>query len=239
MNGTYIAIKELSMAYSIKHWPQNLRPRERLLKNGAESLTNAELLGILLRNGGSYKIDAIQLARNLISNTKSLANLSQSKSSQLLKIKGMGPAKVCCVKAAFELAQRLEEEKYTPGFSFCSSLQVYRRFHLRFKGMKKEQVYLLLLDNKNRLIKEVLLAEGGYNYCHASIREIFALVLEESAVGMIIVHNHPSGDSSPSYQDDSFTQQLKKAAEIFSSRFLDHIIVGNDCYISYRDSERL
>lgn len=216
---------------SIKDWPPDERPRERLLKNGPEGLSDGELLAILLRTGESGKT-AIELARELLDRFRSLEGLSNASIKELLETKGMGTAKIAQLRAAFELGRRLMRERAKTELTFSSPEKVYEYFSPRFKGMKKETFYCAMLDAKNRLIKELKVSEGTLTNSLIHPREAFKEAIKESAHSVIFVHNHPSGDPSPSPDDLKVTEILVEAGRIIGIKVLDHVIIGDGKYKS-------
>jgi DNA repair protein RadC len=220
----------------IKNWPEGERPAERLIKYGPESLSDAQLLAIILRTGG--KKGVLNLALELLDNFKSLRNIDSASISDLSSIKGIGAAKTAQIKAAFELGKRLMSESSEGKPIFSSSLKVYSYFAPRFKNLKKEVFISLLLDAKNRLIKEReydKVSEGTLTKSLIHPREAFREAIRESAASVIFIHNHPSGDPSPSKDDLAITERLKKAGEIVGISVLDHIIIGDGKYISLKE----
>lgn len=220
------------MAYkSIKNWPEDERPRERLLKYGPSSMSDAQLIAIILRTGGGGK-SAIDLGMELLEIFGSLKNIQQASLSETRALKGMGAAKAAQLKAALELGRRLFEAPGIKGPVFSTGQDVYSYFYPRFQNMKKEVFYCAMLDVKNRLIKESRVSEGTLTFSVIHQREAFKDAIRESAASVIFVHNHPSGDPSPSREDISITEKLSTAGETLGIRVLDHIIIGDGTYTS-------
>lgn len=217
----------------IKNWPENERPTERLIKYGAESLSDAQLLAIILRTGG--KKGVLSLSLSLLDKFKNLRNIDSASISELSSMKGIGKAKVAQIKAAFELGKRLMSETSDLLPLFSSSLTVYSYYAPRFKNLKKEKFFSLLLDTKNRLIKECQVSEGSLERSMVHPREAFKEAVKESAFSIIFVHNHPSGDPTPSKDDIALTERLKGAGDILGINVLDHVIIGDGKYISMKD----
>lgn len=216
---------------SIKDWPEGERPRERLLKHGVSNLTVAQLLAIILRTGGSEK-SAFDLAIEILDKFKNLKNIETASPGEFIPIKGMGKAKVAQIKAALELGRRLNEEPDTKGPAFYSSSDVYGYFSSRLKNLKKEIFWCAMLDAKNRIIHDCRVSEGTLTNSLIHPREAFKEAIKESAVSVIFVHNHPSGDPSPSREDILITERLVSAGEIIGIKVLDHLIIGEDKYTS-------
>ncbi len=220
----------------IKNWPKGERPAERLIKHGPESLSDAQLLAIILRTGG--KKGVLNLALELLDNFNSLRNIDSASISDLSSLKGIGLAKTAQIKAAFELGKRLMSESSEGSPVFSSSLNVYSYFAPRFKNLKKEIFISLLLDAKNRLIKEReydKVSEGTLTNSIIHPREAFKEAIRESAASVIFVHNHPSGDPTPSQDDIVVTERLKKAGEIIGIAVIDHVIIGDGKYSSLKE----
>ena len=233
--GQRLSNKQMSSS-KIKNWPQGERPAERLLKHGPESLSDAQLLAIILRTGGDKGV--ISLAMELLDKFKSLRNIDDSSISELSAIKGLGIAKTAQIKAAFELGKRLMSESFELSPVFSSGLNVYSYFAPRLKNLKKEVFITVLLDAKNRLINEKQydkVSEGSLTKSIIHPREAFREAIRESAASVIFVHNHPSGDPSPSPDDIAVTERLRKAGEIIGISVIDHIIIGDGKYISLKE----
>lgn len=223
------------MTGSIREWPQEERPREKMLKQGAASLTDAELLALIIRSGDpSTKQSAIDLGREIISTFGcNLRELGNADIAQIMAIKGMGLAKAAGIKAAFTLAARFQARKLERFDRFTSPQQVFDYFHHEFRDSRKEYFLILLLDGKNRIIRRVQVSEGSLNQSIVHPREVFNPAVKESAAAVILVHNHPTGDPAPSGEDIAITRRLREAGEIMGIKVLDHIIVGDGEYLSF------
>ncbi|MCX7913709.1 MAG: DNA repair protein RadC [Thermodesulfovibrionales bacterium] len=218
----------------VKDWPEGERPTERLLKYGCENLSDAQLLAIILRTGGDKGV--LNLAIELLNRFKTLKEIDASSVKELSAIKGLGKAKIAQIKAAFELGKRLMIESGEDSPTFLSSRNVYSYFAPRFKNVKKEFFIAILLNTKNKLIKEfVKISEGTLTNSLIHPREAFKEAIRESAASVIFVHNHPSGDPSPSAEDIAITNRLKKAGDILGIPVIDHIIIGDGKYISLKE----
>ncbi len=216
---------------SIKSWPEGERPRERLLKHGAERLSDAQLLAIILRTGGGGKT-ALDLAMDLLTAFGSLGGIKNAVSGELARFKGMGDAKVAQLKAAFELGTRLAEEPARRGPAFSTGGDIFAYYHQRLRDLKKEVFYCAMLDSKNRITKDLRISEGTLTNSLIHPREAFKDAVRESAASVIFVHNHPSGDPRPSREDIVVTERLVRAGDIVGIRVLDHIIIGDNAYTS-------
>lgn len=218
----------------VKDWPENERPRERLIKYGAESLSDAQLLAIILRTGSGEK-GVMGLSISLLDAFKTLRNIDAASISELSSMKGIGTAKIAQIKAAFELGKRLMGEPYDGKPVFSSSHSIFSYFAPRFKTLKKEFFIGVLLDAKNRLIRECKVSEGTLTNSLIHPREAFREAVKESAASIIFVHNHPSGDPTPSRDDIAITERLKSAGDIIGINVLDHVIIGDGKYVSLKD----
>jgi DNA repair protein RadC len=216
---------------SIKKWPEGERPRERLLKYGAHNLSEAHLLAIILRTGGGGK-SAIDLALEILNSFGDLKKIENAAPGEFAPFKGMGNAKIAQIKAAFELGKRLLEEPHGKGPVFSSGYDVYLYYHQRFKNIKKEVFRCSMLDAKNRIFKDYRISEGTLTNSLIHPREAFRDAIKESAASVIFVHNHPSGDPSPSREDILITERLVNAGELVGIKVLDHVIIGDEKYTS-------
>ncbi len=220
------------MAYrSIKDWPEEERPRERLLRHGAGSLSDAQLIAIILRTGGKGK-SAMDLAMELLDTFGSLEKIEQAATTECCRIGGLGKAKVAQVKASLETGRRLFRETASRGPFFTSGKEVYAYFHPKMKSLKKEIFCCALLDVKNRLMEETQVSEGTLTSSLIHPREAFRTAVREAAASVIFVHNHPSGDPSPSREDILITERLESAGDTLGIRVLDHVIIGDGQYAS-------
>lgn len=219
---------------SIKKWPLDKRPRERLLKFGAGGLSTAQLLAIILRTGDRNK-SAIQLARELLVHFSSLREMEDAASAEYSNIKGMGNAKIAQLKAAFELGRRLlQSDEYTisKNPSFRKSKDVYDYYRSKFYGFKKERFLCVLLDTKNRVFKETVISEGTLTSSLVHPREVFRYAIKEAAASVLFVHNHPSGDPEPSADDINITRRLIETGKIVGIHVLDHVVIADGTYTS-------
>lgn len=223
------------MSGGIKEWPADERPREKMQRSGAASLSDAELLALVIRSGDpSSRQSAIDLGRELIKHFGgNLRELGSAEISEICAIKGMGLAKATGIKAAFTLAARFQARKLERFDRFTSPQQVFDYFHHEFRDSRKEYFLTLLLDGKNRIIRRVQVSEGSLNQSIVHPREVFIPAVKESAAAVILIHNHPTGDPAPSSEDIAITRRLKEAGEIIGIKVLDHIIIGDGEYLSF------
>ncbi len=220
---------------SICFWPSDDRPRERLLKYGEHKLTNSELLAILLRTGVKGE-SAVSLARNLLAKFKTFRNMSHTDSRDWGGFKGLGDAKIAQIKAALEIGRRFrEEEAKEERVQIKSAKDIVEILMPRMRDLKKEVFKVVYLDGQNRLIAIVEENEGTVNYASPVIREIFQRALQNFAIAIICLHNHPSGKAAPSLEDRSFTRRLADAGMTLGVKVLDHIIIGDDEFYSFAE----
>jgi DNA repair protein RadC len=224
---------------SISNWPKDDRPREKLLRNGEHTLSNSELLAILLRTGVKGE-SAFDLARKILKKFKTFRNMSATNASHWREFKGLGTAKTAQIKAAIEIGRRFGEEEIKERKpKIKSSKDVARIFLPRMRDLKKELFKALLLNSRNQIIEIVEIIEGTVDQANPIIREILQKALENFAASIICVHNHPSGDVKPSQEDKKFTQQLYQAGKLLQVKVLDHLIIGDNTYYSFVDEDMI
>jgi DNA repair protein RadC len=216
---------------SIKKWPEGERPRERLLKYGAQNLSDAQLLAIILRIGKGGR-SALDLAIEILNHFGSLRAIEDASLVEFSNIRGIGSAKVAQIKAAFELGRRLLEERYSKGPAFSSGHDVYLYYRQRFQNLKKEEFRCAMLDAKNRVFRDCRISEGTLTNSLIHPREAFRDAIKEAAASVIFVHNHPSGDPSPSREDIMITERLVNVGDLIGIKVLDHVIIGDNKYTS-------
>ncbi|SNB47086.1 DNA repair protein RadC [Geobacter sp. DSM 9736] len=222
------------MGGGIKNWPEEERPREKFVQRGPEALTDAELLALIIRTGDSVgKRSAIDLGRALLQEFGDLRTLALTGVTEICRIPGMGTAKAVSVKAALELGNRFGSKRLESFERFTAPSQVFEHFHHEFRDRRKEYFLALLLDGKNRIIKRVQISEGSLNQSIVHPREVFNPAVRESAAAIILVHNHPSGDPTPSREDLDITRRLAEAGELMGVKVLDHIIIGDGTFMSF------
>jgi DNA repair protein RadC len=217
----------------IKNWPKDERPREKLFRKGEQSLSNTELLAILLRTGVRGE-SAIELARKIIQKFENFQNMSQIDVRDWNGFKGLGPAKIAQIKAALEIARRFTSKDGHDGkISIRTTEEAVLMFQSRMRHLKKENFKAVFLDPKNRVLGEADIAEGTPNECYPILREIISRALQSFATALICLHNHPRGSAMPSVEDERFTQELKEAGKLMGLIVSDHIIFGEEDYYSF------
>jgi len=224
--------------YTVKDWPDNERPRERLVKYGVDYLTDAELLGIILVKGYQGKT-SVEVAKELLSETKSLRKLDSLSYSEMSSIKGIGLAKFAQIKAALEMGKRLLRETSSPKKKIHNASDLVDYYGPNMRDLKKEIFKIILLDVKNKIIRDIDVSVGSLTESIVHPREVLKDIIKESAASVIFFHNHPSGESSPSKNDLDITERLVDACNLIGVRVLDHIIVGDDNYTSFAQEDLL
>lgn len=222
-------------SYTIKDLPLNERPREKLVKYGVGSLSNAELIAVIIRTG--YKEDtAIDLANRLLSIDQSgIGYLSHATVEELVKIKGIGLCKAAQIIAAIELGKRISTSRGEDKLKVDSPLVVAELVMEEMRYLRKEHFKIAILDTKNQIISIENISIGNLNSSIVHPREVFNIAIKRSANSIILIHNHPSGDPTPSKEDIDITYRLMEAGNIIGITVLDHIIIGDNKYISFRE----
>ncbi len=223
---------------SIKNWSDDDKPREKLAANGRETLSNAELLGILLGNGTRSK-SAVDLARDILNLAKNdLNQLAKLSIKDLCQISGIGPAKPITIIAAIELGGRRKKAESTSQF-IRSSHDVYAYFRPLLQDKEYEEFWVLFLNRANKILKGYKAGDGGVSHTVADPKRIFKAALEHNASNLVLCHNHPSGNLSPSTADHRLTKKLIAAAKNLDMSIIDHIIVTDGGYYSFADEGEL
>jgi len=218
----------------IRDIPISDRPREKLVQLQASSLSNSELLAILLGSGHRHK-SALGLAYDLL-NKFSLRRLSRASVAELKKMKGIGISKSTSILAAFELARRMQRERKSE-LKIRGVEDAVEIFQSYIGEQRQEMLAGIFLDSRGNVLNKCIIFVGSISESIVHPREIFKIAINEGAVSIIIAHNHPSGEPSPSAEDISVTKKLRKSGEIFDIVLLDHIIIGDGCYYSFAEEE--
>ena len=216
----------------IKDLPESSQPRERFLKHGPEVLSDAELFAIILRTGVVGE-NVMEMSNRLISEF-GLVNLFECSLKELQVIKGIGPNKAMQLLAMVELGKRYDQEKNSIKKITCAE-DVFKLFHNDFKNKKQEHFSILMLNTQNNIIKKEPLTIGILNASIIHPREVFKPAIKNSCNKIILVHNHPSGDPTPSEEDLEITRKMIEVGEELDIKVLDHVIVGRDSYWSWKE----
>jgi DNA repair protein RadC len=221
--------------YSIKQWAKDDRPREKLLLNGAHTLSDSELLAILILNGSKDKT-AVDLAKEVLKLSKdNLAELGKLSIKELMKIKGIGQAKAIAIAAALELGRRRQGGNSLQKTIVTSSRDIADYLVAKLKDFRHEVFAVVFLNRSNKINHFEIVSKGGITGTVADPRIILKKALEEDAVSLVLCHNHPSGSLKPSRADEELTQKIKEAARYFDIKVLDHMIVSDSGYYSFAD----
>jgi len=227
------------MTLRIKEWAVEDRPREKLLYKGIASLSDAELLAILIGSGNN-EMSAVDLAREiLIIAGNNLNKLGKLDVQDLKKLKGIGSAKAVNIIAALELGRRRKSSEIMENPKISSSNDVYTIFHPILSDLNHEEFWILYLNRANKIASRMKISQGGISGTITDIRIIMKKGIELLASSIIIIHNHPSGNKEPSNADDNITGKIKEAAAFFDISLLDHLIITDNGYFSYADSGKI
>jgi DNA repair protein RadC len=221
--------------FSIKNWAEDDKPREKLMLKGKAVLSDAELIAILI-GSGSRSESAVQLSQRILSTVDNNLNvLGKLSISQLTKFKGIGEAKAISIVAAMELGRRRREEETQKLEKIESSKAIFNIMQPLIGELPHEEFWILFLNNANKVIYKSQISKGGITGTIVDVRMVFKMALEQNAVSIILVHNHPSGNLKASEADIKITKQLKLAGDQLSITVLDHIIVTENSYLSFKD----
>lgn len=221
--------------YLIAEMPDGERPRERLERHGAETLSDAELLAILLRTGRAGR-SVIDVARDTVSHFEhDLKKIAEASLTEIQKIPGIGTAKAIEIKAAFTLAKRLSSREQQQIPRLESPKEVADLMREKFRDKKQEEFHVLLLDTKHGLLRDEIVTLGLVDRSQVHAREVFRSAIKESCSRIIVTHNHPSGDPAPSDQDIKCTKNLVEAGKIIGIELLDHVVIGSKAGSRERD----
>jgi len=218
-------MSDTQFGYRIKDIEESQRPRERLEKQGASALSDAELLAILLRVG-MKGTSAVQMGQRLLFLFKGLEGLQRVTFIELCQVEGVGPAKAAQLKAAIELGSRIARKQPEDRVLITSPQDVADQVQYKMATLEQEELWVLLLDSRNRLIQTDQLYRGSLNSSSVRPAEIYKSGIRHNAASLIIVHNHPSGDPAPSPEDVQLTRMLIEAGKMLEMPILDHIIIG-------------
>lgn len=227
---------ETSTSFSIKNWSQADQPREKLLHKGKAALSDAELVAILIGSGARNE-SAVELCKRILAKANnSLSDLGKLSIKQLMEFKGIGEAKAITIAAAMELGRRRRGEEAMEKQQITSSETVFELMQPILGELPHEEFWIIYLNNSNKVIQKKQLSKGGITGTLVDVRLVMKNAIEIGAVGIILVHNHPSGTLKPSAADKQLTSKLKTAGESLDIKVLDHIIVTEASYFSFADN---
>lgn len=232
----YVLFSDIAFM-KIKDMCEGERPREKMLARGAGALSDGELLAVLLR-GGTPDVNVLDIARELLKLADSrLSRLSDMPPEKISAIRGIGPCKAASLIAAFELGRRFyREESLAVRKPVTNSEMVFRMMLPDLKGLGHEECWVLFMNNHNYVISREKITSGGQDSTVIDVRQIVRKAIEKGASGIILVHNHPTGNPQPSAADIKNTAALKKAAASCSISLIDHVVVSDDCYFSFSEN---
>lgn len=220
--------------FAIKNWSEDDKPREKLMLKGKVALSDAELMAILI-GSGSRNESAVALSQRILANAGNLNSLGKVSISQLMQFKGIGEAKAITIIAALELGRRRRVEDTVELSKIISSKNAFEIMQPIIGELSHEEFWVLFLNNSNKVISKSQLSKGGIAGTVVDIRLVFKLALENGATGLILCHNHPSGNLKPSDADKQITKKIKTAGEILDVKILDHLIITETKYYSFVD----
>lgn len=224
---------------NVKDWQEEDRPREKLMLKGAAALSNAELLAILIGSGSSEETAVGLMQRILADSSDNLNRLGKLSLDQLCKYKGIGEAKAVTILAAMELGKRRQREEVLQRKRIDNPDAIFQLLHTELQDKDVEEAWILLLNQNFRLIRHMRISSGGITETMVDVRIIIREALLHNATVVALCHNHPSGNVSPSRDDDRLTARVKAACDTMRIHFLDHIIIGENKYYSYREEGKI
>ncbi len=232
-------MSELNSSFSIKKWNENDRPREKLIAKGKNTLTDAELIAILIGSGNRDE-SAVALSKRILASVDHKINaLGKLSVKQLMNFKGIGEAKAITIVAGLELGRRRGDEDIPVAPKITSSKDAFRLFQPIIGDLEHEEFWVLFLNNANKVIQKKQISVGGKTGTLVDARIVFKSALEYGATGIIIGHNHPSGSLRPSESDKNLTSKLKQAGMSLDIHVLDHLIITEKSYFSFADESIL
>jgi DNA repair protein RadC len=234
-----LSMSTLSEPTGIKSWAEDDRPREKLLLKGRSALSDAELIAILL-GSGTRELSAVDLAKHILSSTNhSLNQLARLQVNDLKKFKGIGEAKAISIVASLELGRRRREEDAAEKSRIGSSRDIYELLSANLTDIDHEEFWIILLNRSNRVKDKLCISRGGISGTVVDARLIFKPALEQLASGVVLCHNHPSGNLQPSESDRRLTARLVECGRIFDIAVVDHVIFADHGYFSFADQSLL
>jgi DNA repair protein RadC len=230
---------EKPSSFSIKNWSQDDQPREKLLYKGKASLSDAELVAILI-GSGTRNESAVELCKRILAKANNnLSELGKLSIKQLMEFKGIGEAKAISIAAAMELGRRRRGEQALEKDRITSSASVFELMQPIIGELPHEEFWIIYLNNSNKVIRKEQLSKGGITGTLVDVRLVMKNAIELGATGIILSHNHPSGSLKPSFADKKLTAKLKTAGESLDIKVLDHLIITEAKYYSFADEEAL
>ena len=221
---------------TIKDLPDSEKPYEKFLNYGSQSLSDAELLAIIIKSG-TNGLKSVEVAQNLLNQkNRNLMNLYDVSFEEMLKLKGIGKVKAIQLKCIAELSNRITATKYASLISLCDAKSRAAYYMEKLRHECQELLILCMFDSKCKLIADSVISKGSVNSSIVPPREIFMEALKKQAVHIVLLHNHPSGNSTPSKEDDEVTERIAGCGQMIGIPLSDHIIIGDQNYYSYRES---
>lgn len=218
----------------IRDFAEHDRPRERLIKVGAQAVSTAELLAIIMRTGVGGE-NVVRLAERLLVTFRDLPGIARASISELMQVKGIGPAKAVEIKAAFEVGRRLMMAAPDEKVRVTSPQDAANLLMSEMCLLEQEHLRVVLLDTRNNVLQTPTIYIGSLNSSVVRVGELFKAAIKENAAAMIVAHNHPSGDPSPSPEDVHVTRQIVQAGSLLNIDVLDHIVIGRHCFVSMKE----
>lgn len=225
---------DLQLSYRITDLAEAERPRERLLRLGPQALSNAELIAILLRVGVTGE-NAVQVGQRLLNTFEGLSGLHRASYADVQQQHGIGPAKAAQIKAAIELGRRLTLESPEERPTIHSPADVATLVQYEMSALEQEELWVLLLDTRNRVLHTARLYRGSLNSSQVRVGELFKEAIRRNSAAIIVVHNHPSGDPTPSPDDVSITRSIVEAGRLLDIQVLDHLVIGRGRFVSLKE----
>ncbi|NJB37235.1 RadC family protein [Croceivirga sp. JEA036] len=228
-------MQEKAQSFSIKHWSDDDKPREKLVAKGRTALSDAELIAILI-GSGSREESAVELSKRILAVAdNNLNELGKLSIKQLMQFKGIGEAKAVSIAAALEIGRRRRGEAAAKITKITCSKDVFELLQPLLGDLPHEEFWIVYLNNSNKVLFKEQLSKGGITGTLVDVRLVMKNALEQGAVGLILAHNHPSGTLKASTADKQITQKLKSAAEVLDIKVLDHLIITQTAYFSFAD----
>ena len=227
-------VRENPGTYRITDLAQDERPRERLAEVGAQALSKAELLAILLRVGVQGE-NSVQLGQRILDELGGLAGIQRASMAEMCQIHGLGPAKAAQIKAAIELGRRLTREVAEESGPISSPADAAALLQIEMQGLAQETLKVVLLDTRNRLIAIETVYVGSLNLSLVRVGELFKAAIQRNAASLILAHNHPSGDPTPSPEDIALTRSVVQAGKLMDIEVLDHLVIGSARFVSLKE----